>query len=104
MVLSPTPPVTTQFLYNLIQSEGFATEIAARATGTSGSHQRVRPADVLSVRVVMPNALSVAAYSASVSPMIDRIAEGARQNHVLAAARDALLPRLLDGSSLAGGD
>lgn len=49
LVLRPRPSVDRRFLAYLFLSPSVQSEMARRATGTSGSHQRIRPEDALSI-------------------------------------------------------
>lgn len=79
-----------------LRSEIFLDELPARVTGTSGSHQRVRPDDVLAIEVP-----DVSRLPESVKQTALSLVEGAEQRTAeiahLAALRDVLLPELLSG-------
>jgi type I restriction enzyme S subunit len=96
LVLAPKPGVTLGSLWLAVREEGFRSLLAQRATGTSGSHQRVKPLDALTS--VVPDvrqllAADVQAADELLSLMHQRRIEMTR----LAALRDALLPELLSG-------
>lgn len=55
LVLVPRERVDKRFLKYVCLSPGVRLELEARASGTSGSHQRVRPADALSISVEVPS-------------------------------------------------
>jgi type I restriction enzyme S subunit len=54
LVLSPRDGVDRRFLKYLMLSPAVRSAMEARVTGTSGSHQRVRPSDLLSISVDIP--------------------------------------------------
>lgn len=54
LVLQPKPEVDSRFLKYVCLSPEFTSELKSRATGTSGSHQRVRPEDALRIEVEVP--------------------------------------------------
>ncbi|HXF05411.1 MAG TPA: restriction endonuclease subunit S [Blastocatellia bacterium] len=54
LVLRPRGRTSSRFLKYLCLSPTFFAEMETRATGTSGSHQRVRPDDLLSIKVRVP--------------------------------------------------
>lgn len=85
------------YLYSLFSSSDFLDELASRATGTSGSHQRVRPDDLLRIDCEVPEETARRHYSDVVRPMFHRIALNLEESRTLAALRDALLPKLLSG-------
>lgn len=97
IVLSPRAPMDTAFLYGLLGSDSFSADLASRVTGTSGSHQRVRPSETLSIPVVRPPEAVLRAYSDVAEPMRAMIGGLRRQARCLAALRDSMLPELLLG-------
>lgn len=96
LVLTPTAGVTLGSLWLAVRDEGFRSLLAQRATGTSGSHQRVKAQDALATEVPDVRQLSAAEAQAAdelLWLMHRRRVESTR----LAALRDALLPELLSG-------
>lgn len=95
VVLEPVGMSTTALWASLSQP-AVATELAGNVAGTSGSHQRVRPADVLSLQVPDPRTLAPGVQS-----RIDAIGVHVHhlriQNERLAATRDQLVPPLMSG-------
>lgn len=71
--------------------------LTARASGTSNSHQRVRPQDFLDFKWVQPAVPVREAFTELVMPLFERIANTRRETATLAALRDTLLPKLLNG-------
>jgi type I restriction enzyme S subunit len=98
LVLSPEPQVTPEFIYGLLCSESFGDELVSRVTGTSGSHQRVKPGDALSIQVVLPPPPAIEQFSEVTAPLLRRAGHCLDESERLASVRDALLPRLLGGS------
>lgn len=95
LVLEPSVS-TNGVLWAAISQPEFASALGAKVSGTSGSHQRVKPADALATFVIDPRALSDDRANV-VTNCLD-IAFAARQeNLTLAATRDALLPQLMSG-------
>jgi type I restriction enzyme S subunit len=54
LVAVPRPEWTREFLYCLFQQGEFRDSLAQSASGTSNSHQRVRPTDLLARPLVLP--------------------------------------------------
>lgn len=54
LVLVPKLPNSRRYIQYLLESPQFRSQMLARVTGTSGSHQRVRPQDVLAIDVEIP--------------------------------------------------
>lgn len=96
MVLSPAPGLTIADLWLACSQATVRDEMVQRATGTSGSHQRVRPNDVLAMEVVDPRALADAIREEA-GELLELAEAARRENEFLAALRDALLPELLAG-------
>ncbi len=97
LVLRPHPPVDTAYLYSLFSSVHFAREFEILVTGTSGSHQRVRPESLLQMtHVVAPHAI-LARFADYVRPLLTRASAATRESLTLAEIRDALLPKLVAG-------
>ena len=90
------------FLYSLLVSDEFRGNVIARVTGTSNSHQRVKPASVLDIEVVGATDEIRGAYGAVTTPWFDRIDELNQENRNLAELRDALLPKLMSGEIRVG--
>lgn len=79
-----------------VRAPRFRDELPRRVTGTSGSHQRVRPSDLITIEVPDVRVLNDAAAARALALL--NIAHQKREESVrLAALRDALLPELLSG-------
>jgi type I restriction enzyme, S subunit len=98
LVCEPRPGIPLEFLYVLFKSEEFVTDLASLVTGTSNSHQRVRPSDFLALPVLRPASECLSAFADVVSPLLQRSRLNAEENRTLAALRDTLLPQLLSGA------
>jgi hypothetical protein len=86
----------TSALWSAVRQPDVMDTVAQRVAGTSGSHQRIQPDDLLDVRVRDVRRLSDAAAGAINGLGLlcqARRSESAR----LAALRDAVLPRLISG-------
>ena len=97
LTLKPKPPIDCVFLYNLCNSPEFSAELAVRALGTSGSHQRVKPNDFLGMPVLIPTELLLNRFCEKVTPMIDICHALRLKNINLRQTRDLLLPKLISG-------
>ena len=79
-----------------VRSPEFRGEMVDRVTGTSGSHQRVRPADLMPIGV--PDYRSLAEHiQATVLTLLHLVSDRRRQSVTLAELRDVLLPELMSG-------
>jgi type I restriction enzyme S subunit len=54
LILTPSSRIDRSFLAYACRTPVFAEEMAGRRTGTTGSHQRVRSDDVMSIRIPLP--------------------------------------------------
>jgi type I restriction enzyme S subunit len=103
-VVVPSAPSTTEYLYALLASGSFRARFAALASGTSGSHQRVRPQDFLAMEALVPPADQIAKFTKATMPLYERILRNITQSETLESIRSSLLPRLLDGTVQAPAD
>jgi type I restriction enzyme S subunit len=85
------------YFYCLACDKTFSEHLTSRASGTSNSHQRVRPQDFLSYEIPLPAAKLASAFNDKVEPVLDRVLLVKSESRTLAALRDALLPKLISG-------
>ena len=97
LVLIPHGGFDRYYLYCQFQQPAFRDHLAQGASGTSNSHQRVRPEDVLAKRVLIPPAACSDGFRKVVSPLFGLMASGRTEAAKLGEMRDYLLPRLLSG-------
>ncbi len=95
LVLEPFT-CTPQVLWAILNQPDFSRYLQGLVAGTTGSHQRVRPADVLGTSILDPREIP--------SPLHDELNAILRpvdalkaENRTLAATRDTLLPQLMSG-------
>tara|TARA_S200000501_G_C20528649_1_gene614572 strand:- start:261 stop:524 length:264 start_codon:yes stop_codon:yes gene_type:complete len=67
------------------------------ATGTSSSHQRLRPIDFSSITSIRPNKKLFDVYSGYISPILEKLLLNREQNIILSSYRDSLIPKLITG-------
>lgn len=97
LVVSPRAEASREFIYGFLSSEAFADVFETLVTGTSGSHQRVKPEGLLSMNVVLPDQSVIDHFSKVVQPLLARINRAREESQTLAALRGTLLPKLLSG-------
>lgn len=97
LVLIPRDGVDRYYLYCQFQQPAFHEDLAQSASGTSNSHQRVRPNDLLAKRVVIPPAPTRDGFQQIIDPLFDMLVSNHAESRQLAAMRDYLLPKLLSG-------
>jgi type I restriction enzyme S subunit len=99
LVLTPKPPVNRVFLYGMCTSQEFLDTFAGLALGTSTSHQRAKPDDMLRLPRALPPASLMTRFARQVEPMLGQISLSRRKNANLRQTRDLLLPRLVSGEA-----
>ena len=93
----PKPVVSREYLFGLFSSDSFLKTFASLVTGTSGSHQRVKPEYLLAMEVLIPPRKQIEGYTQLAKPHLERIALNLSESRTLATIRDALLSKLLSG-------
>lgn len=93
----PRANASPSLLYCLLQSAGFAAAVLTLVTGTSNSHQRVKPDQVAALPTVVPDGALIAAFDRVVQPMLDQMLANRQRMQTLTQLRDTLLPRLISG-------
>jgi type I restriction enzyme S subunit len=97
LVLLPKRPLTRSYLFSLCCSPEFLAGFAALTLGTSTSHQRVKPYDLLNMDTVLPPQALIDMFSDLTNPMLEAIHTLRLRNTNLRRTRDLLLPRLISG-------
>lgn len=95
--LKPQSGVAREFIYAKCCSDEFAGQFGSLAIGTSTSHQRVKPENLLAMPSTVPDRKTIARFSKLVSPMLTVCQQLRSQIRNLRKTRDLLLPRLLSG-------
>ncbi len=83
------------YLYFLLRSNDAVDALAMAASGTSGSHQRVRPEDILNIKTSLPSFERAEQFSELTIPGIEKVRTNRMQIHTLEKLRDNLLPKLM---------
>ncbi len=97
LVWMPKPGVSSAFVYTLAASAAFNSAMRQLVTGTSNSHQRVKPDQLAEVQVATISDDALATFEAIAAPMLRQVAHNRRRAATLAETRDTLLPRLISG-------
>jgi type I restriction enzyme, S subunit len=97
LVLTENGLGTRNFLYSLFCSRAFTVRYEGLVTGTSKSHQRVRPQMLLDMEVTLPTVEIIEAYTKCVDSMFAKILTNRKENQTLTTLRDTLLPKLMSG-------
>jgi type I restriction enzyme S subunit len=89
--------IETPWLYTLLSSEGFQEKVVSRATGTSNSHQRIKPANLAEIELVQPPVAVIEAFGEATLSWFERIHLSRQETSSLTDLRDTLLPKLMSG-------
>jgi type I restriction enzyme S subunit len=96
-VLKPKSESLFGYLYFLLHSNDVKEELTMASSGTSGSHQRVKPEDIFNVKTLLPSVSQAEKFSNQVLPNIKKIEANRIQILTLETLRDTLLPKLMSG-------
>lgn len=98
LVLLPKPGIPNSYLYGVASWDNrFYAELLGQVSGTTGSRQRVRPADVMTCPVRLPSTSALEAWDRFARPLCDYAHRLEAESRTLAKIRDALLPKLVSG-------
>ena len=97
LAYSPRGGASKEIIYCLFSSHEFQQKLCQLVTGTSNSHQRVKPDQVLAVKLPIADKPALKAFTEVVRPFFDRVHAGRLQAQSLTHLRDTLLPRLISG-------
>lgn len=95
VVLTPKE-ISVPLLWAILSQRRFSLELATKVSGTSGSHQRVKPEDMLSSAVIDPNSVGQEAIGL-INETAELLLKLGNENNQLSVLRDALLPQLMSG-------
>lgn len=95
--LVPLENSSTNYIYALLSAPSFCAALTQLVTGTSNSHQRIKPDNLLSLSsVIAPDAV-LSAFDQAIAPLMTQLKLARETARTLAELRDALLPRLISG-------
>lgn len=97
IVWTPKAPANSAFLYCLASSPEFNGAMRQLVTGTSNSHQRVKPDQLGEIRVFAATEYTIEAVSELVRSSLEQILQNRQESRSLAQLRDTLLPKLISG-------
>ena len=97
LVFMPRSAFDRHYLYCQFQQSAFREELAQSASGTSNSHQRVRPNDVLHKAIIVPPSPIRKGFADVADPLFALSAANHAESAALAKVRDYLLPKLFRG-------
>lgn len=97
LVLAAAGGWNLPMLFATLRSRDFAERVIAMAVGTSTSHQRVKPHDLFSLRLVDPGAALCDRYEDVAGPLITLASKLRFEGDIARRMREVLLPRLVSG-------
>jgi type I restriction enzyme, S subunit len=89
--------VSREYLFCLFSSNAFLDVFESLVTGTSGSHQRVKPEFLLAMQAVIPPFPLIGSFTRLVAPLLAQYVANLAESRILASLRDTLLPKLISG-------
>ncbi|MBP2412276.1 type I restriction enzyme S subunit [Arthrobacter stackebrandtii] len=95
LVLEPKS-ISTAVLFAILSQPSFSASLQTQVAGTSSSHQRVKPSDLMATRIPNPAAIPESVL-AQITSLGAHTALMRLENKTLSATRDALLPQLMSG-------
>ena len=96
-VLRPKSPIDAAFLYCSLRSERYRSALVGLVTGTSKSHQRVRPQALAATTLLIPDGRILAEFSRVASQWLGQVLILHSVSQSLIMIRDTLLPKLISG-------
>ncbi len=97
MPFVPRKKLWRSFLYEMLQSHHVQSEILGRATGSTGSRQRVKPKEIASMPCLIPSKDVIDIFCEQVMALHKNQLSNIRESFFLATLRDTLLPKLISG-------
>lgn len=97
LVFVPVESSDRHYLCCQFQQTAFREELVQGASGTSNSHQRVRPEDVLKRSVVVPPEPTREAFADITDPLFALVTANHDESAKLSEMHDHLLPKLMSG-------
>ena len=96
-VLRPKSPIDVAFLYCSLRSDCYRNALVGLVTGTSKSHQRVRPQALAATTLLIPDGRILAEFSRVASQWLGQVLILRSVSQSLIMIRDTLLPKLISG-------
>lgn len=95
--LVPLENSSTNYIYALLSAPNFCVALTQLVTGTSNSHQRIKPDSLLSLPTVIAPDAVLNAFDQAVAPLMAQLKLARETARTLSELRDTLLPRLISG-------
>lgn len=99
-VAQPKDPKLKSFVTSFLNSSAARDALISAASGTSGSHQRVRPKVIFDLPVHFPEEARMYEFADLANPLYQKIEVNMTSMRGLATLRDVLLPKFMAGDIL----
>ncbi len=96
-VVKPLDEDYFSFVNSLCSSKEYFTSLQSKVTGTSSSHQRVNPKDIINYDFVIPPNKVIKSFQDVVYNFLKHIDSNRQESLRLTSLRDTLLPKLISG-------
>ena len=96
-VIKPEKEKYFSFINSLLNSEEYIKSIQTKVTGTSSSHQRVNPKDIINHLFPLPEQSIIELFHSSTFHFFEKVFDHRSENEKLKTLRDTLLPKLISG-------
>ncbi|RZJ09981.1 MAG: restriction endonuclease subunit S [Acidovorax sp.] len=97
LVFVPVGIGSRELIYCAFNSPDFIARLQQLVTGTSNSHQRIKPDQVALMSSVVPTSDVARKFEAAAKPIFQKVFANREQAKTLSTLRDTLLPRLISG-------
>lgn len=97
LVATPKGSASREYVFCLFNSQAFLDVFGTLVTGTSGSHQRVRPESLLAIGVAIAPPQVWERFTKLVAPLLSKEAANVAESRTLGTVRNTLLPKLMSG-------
>lgn len=97
VVICPTVPENRWLIYCLLNESMFLDRMSQTATGTSNSHQRIKPESIFETKWAAPNKDIIEHFHNAVQSLFELSLNNLKEIQHLTQTRDLLLPKLISG-------
>jgi len=97
LVFTAAGVASRSLLFGLFTDPVFRAMLLSMVTGTSNSHQRISPSNLLQKDVLTASRATISQYELIVAPLLNRVLANRAEARTLATTRDFLLPKLMSG-------
>jgi len=95
LVFVPSIQEHWTFIYLQLSQKEVIENLINKAGGTSGSHQRVKPDDILNLEIIIPSCDILKEFDRHTKSLLQKKIENLREINILTNTRDTLLPKLM---------